>query len=208
MPLRANRVGPHPVLSLFLSVAVVFCSLGGSLFFSLCWVLRKAAAQPSMFNSVEEYVYVVPGKQLVNDLPDEEFKNRLNHCWLLWQKNPAPIYLLGGNRGAADATEAEVARDWLLGCGVPLSQLILEQRSQHSLENLVALQSLVSGEVVLAIVSNRYHLPRLSLMAGTLSMRVLLVAAEPVLKCAPVTWLRWIKEAFYIHWFYIARNLY
>ncbi|WP_101757484.1 YdcF family protein [Oceanicoccus sp. KOV_DT_Chl] len=202
-----SRVGPHPVSTLLLTAIVIVGSLGASYILVLWWTLRRASQAPNGCEITGEFAYVVPGKQLKNDLVDDDFSLRLQHCWQLWQQHSAEIYLLGGSRNAATITEAQAGKNWLEKQGVPSSQITLEQRSKHSLENLWQLRALVTAEQKLVLVSNRYHLPRLSLMASALAMRIHLVAAEPVMNYSPGYWLRWLKEAFYIHWFYLSSKL-
>lgn len=207
MKLVGNRVGAHSVKALLLSIVVMIVTLGSSLLLVLCWTLLQAKRQSVTCGISENFSYVIPGKQLVNGQPDQDFVARLQHVLKLWQQSPADICLLGGNRNEAGTTEALVARDWLLEQGLPLSRMLLEQRSESTLENLSFLQALVNEQQTLVLVSSRYHLFRLGIMAESLSMDIRLVASEQAMDWSLSGWVRWIKEAVYIHWFCVARVL-
>jgi uncharacterized SAM-binding protein YcdF (DUF218 family) len=198
-----NRVGPHGLKALLLTGLLIIGSAGLSLVCVLVWTLRRAAQQSVEVST--PVIYWVPGKRLYNDVAHQDFIARLQRVAALWHRAPAAIYLLGGTTGTNTVSEAEVGRRLLLQQGVDEQAILLEQRSLHTLENLRFARTMLEGECALAVISNRYHLPRLSLMAASLGLSVQCVAAEDALPVGPASWQRWLLEAFYNHWFMLAR---
>ena len=66
-----HRVGDYGLTALILTLLLIMLTAGFSLLCSLVWTLVVAARLPSWVDKAE--AYVVPGKQLINDLPDQEF---------------------------------------------------------------------------------------------------------------------------------------
>ena len=198
-----SRVGSNGLKMLLISLLLIVCSVGLSLLWSLVWTLRAAARQS--VEPAQPDVYVVPGKHLLANMPDAEFLQRLQRVSVLWQKMPKTIYLLGGKTSGNSITEAAAAQSVLLENGVAVINIRLEQRSQHTLENLQFVNHMVAEGQELALISNRYHLPRLGLMAAGLGMTAQLIAAEDVVELGPSTWRRWLMEAFYNHWYFVGR---
>ena len=200
-----HRVGDYGLTALILTLLLIMLTAGFSLLYSLVWTLVVAARLPSWVDKAE--AYVVPGKQLINDLPDQEFMRRLEKVKQLWHQCPVAIYALGGRTYNNTRTEAAVAGEILLESGVDKEAVFLEQISRHTLENLQCIQPMVEHCSELTLISNRYHLPRLIAMANAIPLSVVAVAAEEHLALSPDSLTRWIKEAFYNHWYGVARVL-
>lgn len=188
---------------LLLSLLLIMLSGGLSLLWSLVWTLRQAARQP--LAPVHPVVYIVPGKRLSNGAVDRDFMARLQRAAALWHKQRAAVYLLGGQTAANTISEAQAGAAVLLQQGVDQQQVLLELHSRHTLENLQRVRAMIDRRQPLALISNRYHLPRLGLMAAGLGLNAQLVAAETSLAVNPASWPRWLLEAFYIHWYCVGR---
>ena len=111
-----HRVGDYGLAALLLTLLLISISGGVSLLCSLVWTLVVAGRLPFSVASAE--AYVVPSKQLLNDLPDEDFLQRLERVKQLWHLFPAPVYALGGCTGNNSRSEASVAADILLAGGI------------------------------------------------------------------------------------------
>lgn len=90
---------------------------------------------------------------------------------VLYQAKAGQIIIASGGRGqlsaVADAPPAaRVLTEELVGLGVPAADIIEESESGTTYEQLVALKKIVTEHPVagIAIISNRWHLPRITAM--------------------------------------------
>jgi len=150
---------------------------------------------------------LVLGRRLEQDQPTQVFEARLAHAEALWRLGLAPhIFVAGGTTGNARRSEAEAGRDWLVARGVPVEALILEDRSQHTLENLFNVRAdlRVAGWQTLLLVSDPLHLARAKAMAQGLDLEVRCSAApgSPPVQGSFAWWRRAALEAFLLHWYH------
>lgn len=104
----------------------------------------------------------------------------------------APVFCSGGV-GAAGPSEASIMRDELVSSGVPLERLVLDEESLDTLQSVVAMARFVRNEGLdgCVVCSDRYHLPRIRMLAAVLGVRT---RAGPTERGAPGTRLRyWLK---------------
>ena len=110
---------------------------------------------------------VVLGYQLFSDgSMTSELSGRCEKALLCVQKYPAAYLAVCGGGTAAlnkNATEARVMADWFIANGVSPEKLILEDRSQTTVENAVFLHQILPESYPqihdLLIVSSDYHIP-------------------------------------------------
>jgi uncharacterized SAM-binding protein YcdF (DUF218 family) len=150
---------------------------------------------------------LVLGRRLEQDQPTQVFEARLAHAEALWRRGLAPhIFLAGGTTGNARRSEAEAGRDWLVARGVPGSALFLEDRSQHTLENLFNVRTdlRTAGWRTLLLVSDPLHLARARATAQGLALAVRCSAAlgSPPVQGSFAWWRRAASEAFLLHWYH------
>ncbi len=167
------------------------------------WVARTAPCEPGRVASV-----VVFGKRLVGGRPDTAFRWRLRHALRLLRANGELIAVLSGGRsgGPDDPSEAQVASDWLSRRSLDGGhRLRIEGRSLHTIDNLREARRLLPPGPV-ALVSNRYHLPRCLALARSLGIDARACAAEPALRRDCRTLRRLALEAGYLMVFTIGRR--
>ena len=70
---------------------------------------------------------------------------RLDEAWRLYRIQPKPIIVSGGhvNPFTSDKDENKIARDYLIGWGVPKSEVIGEDQSRDTFESAVETQKLL-----------------------------------------------------------------
>jgi len=106
-------------------------------------------------------------------------------------------------------SEAEVGRTALRAVGVPAANLILEEQSHHTLENLRRYRATFADsrlEPVL-LVTNRFHLARCALLATGQGIPHQLCAAEDQ-RMQPIRHAsRLLFEVLLIHWYITGRIL-
>ncbi len=205
-PPRASflqKLGPGGAATLGLAALTV---LG---FAGLPWVFRLRQVLSGIHGEelIPADAILVLGRRLEQDRPTQVFKARLAHAEALWRGGFAPsIFLAGGTTGNARRSEAEAGRDWLVARGVPVEALFLEDRSQHTLENLFNVRADMrrAGWRTLLLVSDPLHMARAKATARGLDLNV---RCSPAFKSLPsrgslAWWQRATLEAFLLHWYH------
>jgi uncharacterized SAM-binding protein YcdF (DUF218 family) len=149
---------------------------------------------------------LVLGRQLREERPTPVFQARLQHAEELWRGGWASaIVVTGGRTGKSRTSEAEAGRVWLLERGVPAGAIKVEDRSQHTLENLFNTRQEMTqwGWRSLILVSDPLHLSRAAIMARGLGLSLLCSPAEacPPRRNTMSWWLRVLREAYLLHWY-------
>jgi uncharacterized SAM-binding protein YcdF (DUF218 family) len=205
-PSRASflqKLGPGGAASLGLAVLTVLSFAGVPWVVRFRQVLRGIHGdEPAPADAI-----LVLGRRLEQDRLTRVFEARLAHAEALWRRKLAPrIFVAGGTTGNAGSSEAEAGRDWLVARGVPEGALLLEDRSQHTLENLfnVRQQMRAEGWQTLLLVSDPLHLARAKATALGLDLDVRCSPAweAPPARGSIAWWKRAVQEAFLLHWYH------
>ena len=198
-----QKIGPGGAMSLGLAAVSCLGLLGLPWLLRLRQVLRAARGD----EAAPVDAILILGRRLEDNALTPVFLARLAHAEVLWRQGFAPrLFIAGGTTGSAARSEAEAGRDWLLGRGVPAGALLLEDRSQHTLENLfnVRIQMRTAGWRTLLLVSDPLHLARAGATARGLDLDVSCSAAR-LAPPSPGTsgwWTRAAGEAFLLHWYH------
>jgi uncharacterized SAM-binding protein YcdF (DUF218 family) len=205
-PPRASflqKLGPGGVASLGLAVLSFLGLLG------LPWGVRFRQVIRGVRGDepVHADAILVLGRQLQDDQLTAVFEARLGQAEALWRQGLAPrIFVAGGTTGTAQRSEAEAGRDWLLARGIPGAAILLEDRSQHTLENLFNVRQHLrtEGWRTLLMVSDPLHLARAKATARGLDLDVRCSPAQtaPPHDGSFAWWRRAAGEAFLLHWYY------
>lgn len=182
---------------LAVGVGATVLTAGGVFAWHLARTVGTARAAPRDPGPVASVV--VFGKRLVGGRPDAEFRWRLRHALRLLRGDPDLVVLLtGGASGVpGEPSEAEVARAWLLRrMPEAAPRLRIEARSLHTVDNLREARALLPPGPV-ALLSNRYHLPRCLVLARALGLDARPCAAEPSLRTGRDSLRRLVLEAGY-----------
>src|SRR5262249_13047826 len=114
--------------------------------------------------------------------PRPAYQARLNRAFVLWSQAPSGhVVVLGGRTARCVQSEAAAGAAMLRANGVPSDHILVEDRSRHTLENLLLYRERmaagVNGRPLL--VTSRFHLARSSLLAAGLGIAHDPCAAEP-----------------------------
>ena len=205
-PPRASflqKLGPGGVASLSLATLTVLGFVG------IPWVIRFRQVLRGVHGD-EPFAadaIIVLGRQLKEDGPTAVFEARLAQAEALWRHGFAPrIFVAGGTTGTSARSEAAVGRDWLVARGIPEAAILLEDRSQHTLENLFNVRADMrrAGWRTLLMVSDPLHLARAMATARGLELDVRCSPAQeaPPTHGSLAWWKRAAEEAFLLHWYH------
>ena len=185
---------------------------------------------------------LIAGLRLENDQPVDEFKTRLNRVLSLFEliakeganKQPlitradVQIIILGGLTGGNKVSEARSGAYYLIAQGIDAGQIVMEDQSRHTLENLQNARALLlnqsaeldNSDIVsqlssqlspqasglnAAIITSRYHLYRVITLASGLNLTLQPIAAEERFNLSFINLLRLFKEAYYLHWYWSGK---
>lgn len=163
-----------------------------------------------------EYVIVLGAKVRGSELSNS-LKKRLDKALEYAENNPNTVLVLSGGKGEGeDISEAEAMYDYLQYNGIPESQLLLEEQSVNTVQNIVfskkvidyqekykameARESLLdsykerSDSVKIAVLTSNYHVFRAKSIArkqGIYNISGIAAPGEPVLAIH-----MWVRECF------------
>jgi len=204
-------VGADGVAMMALSAILVLLSLGMTLLCSFCYVLWVAWRTPSNDpgNGRACQRILVLGMRLdAAGRPTAAYQMRLARAITLGLRAPtARIVLLGGQTRPGAESEAEAGATELRARGIPAERIQVEDRSRHTLENLLHYRARFAGNAGdrPLLVTSRFHLARSSLLAAGLNIPHIPCAAEdrrlPPVRHVP----RMVFESLLVHWYVTAR---
>ena len=184
---------------LLVAVLVIVGSLGISFAVALGRVLWTAVTAPTF---VENRTLLVPGKKLEGNLPDQDFRFRLDRAAAL-ASNSLSTVILGAATADAQVSEASAGLGYLRAQYPNYSGHIdLEQASTTTFENFRNAREMLGGDRACAVISNRYHLARCLSLARSVGVNVVPVAAEAKIRLPLMAWLR---EAWFMHLFDVGK---
>lgn len=126
-------------------------------------------------------VAIVLGAAVWGEEPSPSLTERLNLALAMYQQNYVPKLIVSGGLGDGEqVAEAVAMQRYLLQKGVPERDILLDDKSRTTFENLVNSKQLMvkNGFSSALIVSHGYHLARAVDIAASLDMTVFPVAAE------------------------------
>jgi len=116
---------------------------------------------------------IVLGCQVKGTNPSPFLQERLNVGIRLYKEGYSKYIIVSGGKGPGeDITEAEAMKKYLLDNGIDESNIIMEDKSKNTMENLTFSKKVMEekGFKTAVVVSNKYHLKRVSLMCNRLEM--------------------------------------
>ena len=116
---------------------------------------------------------VVLGAAAWNKQPSTVFLERINHAIALYQSHRVgKIVFTGGTPKKGYMTEAEVGRRYALKQGIPAKNILFENTSRNTYENLRNIKPILRANSVdsIIIVSDPYHLARAQAIARDLDL--------------------------------------
>ena len=104
--------------------------------------------------------------------PSILLQDRLDAALDYWEAHPEVTVVVSGGQGSNEPTsEARCMADYLMDGGVPEDQILLEDRSHNTKENLLYSRELLAAEGIqveqadVLVVSNGFHLTRTRMLA-------------------------------------------
>ncbi|MGG0655245.1 YdcF family protein [Rummeliibacillus pycnus] len=131
-------------------------------------------------NGTYKYVIVLGAKVKKGAIPSKALAFRLDAALTYAKQYPYVYIVVSGGQGFdEDATEASVMKQYLIDRGFPVSQIIVEDKSTSTYENLLNTKKIIGEDLKgLTIVSSDYHLARAKMLAEELQIKCDVVPAK------------------------------
>lgn len=193
------------LLTLSLSSTLILLSFGTTYLLSFAHILLTAI-KASCDNKTQNIVIL--GKQLNNNLPDNDYRQRLDRALFITSMATSNnVYILGGITGDASISEARAGQNYLEKNNIKIKDIHLEEKSRDTLENMRQLKTYATiQDGHIGLITNRYHLARASIMAQGYGFNVEKCAAEDTYRPGHLATLSLFIESFYLHWYLTGRT--
>lgn len=135
------------------------------------------------YDDKSDYVIVL-GAQVHNNQISTSLKNRLDAALEIYEKYPETIFVVSGGRGSSEMdSEARFMHDYLSDNNVNENQIIVENRSTNTYENLLYSKQLLDffsdgKEYNVTIVTNAFHTYRSYFLAQSIGLNANTYAAK------------------------------
>lgn len=203
MYLSPNRIRSLKGFNIMLTIALILVL--GLTFGSMVWIYIYGQIDTISYT---EDAIIILGAGLRGDAVSLTLKHRLDTGYAYYLKNPSVLLIVSGGQGQGESvTEAYAMADYLIGLGVPDTQISLEERSTSTYENFVfskaILDSLFPEGYSVAFVSNDFHLLRSHMMAKSVGLKATHIGAKLDYYLLAVTYLREVLAL--TKWFVLNR---
>ncbi len=191
---------------LLLSITLIALTFGLTFIFLLAYIFFIAIR--SNCDGLRIDSIVILGKKLVNNQPDRDYRLRLDRALTIAaHRDDIRIYILGGITRESIISESSAGRNYLESNGIKSIHIFIEEESRDTLDNMKHLKTnaLIKKSHV-AIITNRYHLARASIMAEGFGFNVIGCAAEDSFVPDITEIVTLISEAFFLHWYLCGRS--
>lgn len=132
---------------------------------------------------------IVLGAQINEDgTPKLQLQWRLERALSAYTQSPRTVVVCGAKGENEPVTEAEAMRAWLIGHGVKPEQVLMDDTSFNTKENIAnAIKLLPEGTKTVVVVTSDYHLPRAMQIARDAGL-------EPQGLASPIKPEYWLKN--------------
>jgi len=135
------------------------------------------------------------------------FRERINHAIELYRNGRVKkLIFTGGQGNSNEPTEAAAARTYALVNGIPLQDILIEQKSHTTYENIVYAKQIVDANKLnrVLLVSDPMHMKRAMAMAEDVGLRAL---PSPTETTRYQTWRTQSTELVRETFFYLGYSL-
>ena len=161
------------------------CKLGYCLFFFSFIIVEGIILKDILVNrnnSPKVKYLIVLGAGLKGDIPSEVLKYRLNKAVKYFKENPDTIFIVSGGQGKDELiSEAEAMEIYLSERGIPIKNIIKEDKSTSTYENLKFSDKIIKEKEItgdIAVMSNSFHMYRVKMISKKLNFPLKTVYAK------------------------------
>ena len=148
---------------LIVKLILILIGLGVAAYLGLVGMVCWKEAHVRTAKDMDYEAIIVLGCQVKKDgTPNVQLQWRLDAAYDAWQAKKCTIVVTGGQGADEPAPEGQVMRTYLIGRGVPETDILCDDRSTDTRENIEEAAKLLGekGQKRVLIVTSDYHLPR------------------------------------------------
>ena len=196
IPIAIAALGPAGLAAylacgtrLSLAGAVVGFGMAG---FMAAWFSRMAAATRTDASPNDGDTAIVLGCAVKQGRPSTTLELRLDAALELWRRCPAMRFVVtGGISEPVEPSEAAVMARFLKSEGVPMGQIVLEDRALNTEENLANARTLIgNADGTIWLVTSDYHMLRAAAIARSVGLETAPCPAPTPFSSRLVQWCR------------------
>lgn len=137
-------------------------------------------------NKIQKFDYIIIlGASTKKDKPNASLKARLDTALNLYKKCPTTIFITSGGKGKDEEyTESFVMKKYLISKGVPSKNIIEENNSKTTLENLIFSKKIIKDSNSIGVISNSFHIYRIKFFIKKMGLKI-----EPIYAPTPFSTL-------------------
>lgn len=139
-----------------------------------------------------DYIIVLGCRIRKDGTPTPLLRDRLDRAIRYWKKyGKAPTFIVSGGKGTDECiSEAESMQKYLIAHGVPENQILVEDKSTSTQENLLFSHRLVDPAASCIICTSNYHVPRAVVLAYRLHLADQGIGGHTALYYLPAAFFR------------------
>lgn len=152
-------------------------------FIALVVYVSSARVNNTKLQDIEsDSVVIVFGAGLTHDKPGSVLRRRLNSAVEILNEKDSAVCIVTGCQGENESvSEASAMRDYLIEKGIDEERIFVEDRARNTIENIEYSKDLadsVAPNSRLVLVSSAFHVPRIMMIAKSMSLHCDYVFAE------------------------------
>ncbi len=153
---------PRSIIAKLRTVALLLLAAGILCYGALVAFVYYREVHVPVFSEKADALIVLGAQVQPTGEPSVQLAWRLQAALKVYEENPAPIVVSGGQGENEPRPEGEVMRDWLVERGVPPEHILVDGESTNTRQNIRHAISLLEGRNVshVRIITSDYHLPR------------------------------------------------
>ena len=151
---KSDKKSRHIILKILLALVILAAVYIGKNVYDIC-----------AFSTIDEAcradTAIILGAAVYRDEPSPVYRERINHGITLYHEGYVDqLIVTGGSPDDSEKTEAAVAKEYLVSQGIPAEDILTEDQSSITQENLENAKVIMDG-----IVSDPLHMKRAMLLA-------------------------------------------
>lgn len=158
---KSDKKSRHIILKILLALVILAAVYIGKNVYDIC-----------AFSTVDEAcradTAIILGAAVYGDEPSPVYRERINHGITLYHEGYVDqLIVTGGSPDDSEKTEAAVAKEYLVTQGIPAEDILTEDQSSITQENLENAKVIMDGNHLetAVIVSDPLHMKRAMLLA-------------------------------------------
>jgi len=175
LQLQAGTKRPKKGRRVLFSALLILLVLSAGVFTWCRWVYVQIDRYAGQDQAAHSDAIAVFGAAEYDGRPSPVFRARLDHAEALYHSGIAPLIITLGGDGGDQYSEGAVGRDYLMGSGVPESDIIAETESTSTNESVrrLAVIARTNGLRRMVVVSDATHLFRIHQICAANGLDVL-----------------------------------